>query len=359
MNKKIKILFLVGNFRTGGKERQLTELLKNISPEIFQIKLVIKNLSTHYLDEIKSSLDYEILNHNKFSFSSFLTLNKIINKFKPDIVHSWSDIFSFFCVFLKFKNRYILVDGSIRDANPPKNIDYLIRKIINFFSDTIIANSNAGLIAHGAPKNKSICIYNGFDFFRTDKSIKNTKIGYEIKTKHIVTMIGRVGNQKDFKSYIKMACLTLQKNKNITFLIIGDGDELIEIKNLVPKHLFNHFIFTGNIQNVESYIKITDVGILLTYTEGVPNTLMEFMSFQKPVIASDSGGINELILDNISGYIVPVGDYNTASEKLTYLLNNKTLRDRFGAKGREIISSKFSLNTMINKYQNLYLKYIK
>jgi len=149
---KISILFLIGNLGVGGKERQLVELIKNISPELFEIHLIVKNVNAHYLDKVNlQKINLIDLQKDKFGFSFLLILFNYIKKNKIKIVHSWATPTSFYVSLLKpiFRKDLYLIDGSIRQTLPAKIKHYsfyaIQRYIIKLAANLIIANSKAGL----------------------------------------------------------------------------------------------------------------------------------------------------------------------------------------------------------------------
>jgi glycosyltransferase involved in cell wall biosynthesis len=113
-------------------------------------------------------------------------------------------------------------------------------------------------------------------------------------------------------------------------------------------------IFTGKVTNVEELINACDFGFLLTYCEGIPNTLMEFMALKKPVIATNGGGTNELVAHNESGFLIENNDLDEIVEKTNYLLNNEDIRLQMGENGYQIILKEFSLEKMGESFLKVY-----
>src|ERR1035437_8207319 len=90
---RIKILYIIGSFGVGGKERQLAELIKGLPKDKYSISFIVKNTGAHYLQDIVNDIDYFYsLEEKKFGLRSFLKLNRKIKILKPDIIHSWSSL---------------------------------------------------------------------------------------------------------------------------------------------------------------------------------------------------------------------------------------------------------------------------
>ena len=258
-----------------------------------------------------------------------------------------------------------LVNGNI--ANAPHNLKIwdkeLFRAKLTFpYSDVIIGNSEAGLKAYYAPKSKSMCIHNGFDFNRITelKDREEIKKQFQIKTKYTVAKIAAFTNRKDYKTYIEAALKVVRMHDNVTFLGIGDGPKLEEMKELVPDKFKDRILFTGPQFDVESIINVIDIGVLSTnidiHGEGISNSIMEYMVLGKPVVATEGGGTNEIVVDKKTGFLVPPKSPDIFAEKMQYLLNNPEDAKRMGEAGRQRIYDHFNLDKMTEIYYQLYRK---
>ena len=97
-----------------------------------------------------------------------------------------------------------------------------------------------------------------------------------------------------------------------------------------------------------------DICVLSTFTEGVSNSILEYMALEKPVIATSGGGTNEIVKDNQSGFLISVSDPWKLAEKAELLLNDNDLRRSMGLAGKEIVRQDFSIDTMVDKYISIY-----
>jgi glycosyltransferase involved in cell wall biosynthesis len=362
----MKILYFIGTLRSGGKERRLIELMAGLKEKTdFEILLVLAFNHIDYDYFKKLNINYMSINKKKNhkSLKVFFQLNKIIKEFKPDILHSWGSMQSFYMGPLSFIHRIPLINSQITDA--PPNIPTLsFRNIINkinfFFSDVILSNSNAGLKAYNADNNKkSRVIYNGFDFDRisnlADKeSIKNK---FNIKSKYIVGMVASFSNKKDYTTYIKASQSVLNERNDVTFLCIGAGNDL-PYKNMIDQKYKDKILLLGRQEKVESIMNICEVGVLAsnpnTHGEGISNVIMEFMALGKPVVATQGGGTSEIIINNETGYIIDPKEPFTLKQKILELLSSFYMRTSMGEKGKKKIIEEFSINKMINKFTELY-----
>lgn len=147
---------------------------------------------------------------------------------------------------------------------------------------------------------------------------------------------------------------------DLVFLLIGNGPLLEGLKKKVPVELLNRqIIFTGEREDIESILQIIDIGMLITFYEGISNTIIEYMAMGKPVIATDGGGTSELVLDGVNGFLVQKKNEKQIIEKLELLILNKKLRTDLGRNGYQWVRQKFDITEKTNQYINLYKKLAK
>jgi len=363
MYKKIKLIFVVSTLSSGGQERQLIELLKGLvqKDNIF-FRLVIMTNVIYYKEfcDLKIPIDYIKRRHRK-DITIFYKFFKYCKKVKPDIIHSWGPTPACYSFLISKLLNIKFINGFIRNAFIPKILDnnWIRAKITFPFSDIIIANSRAGLESYGLLNNKKgKVIYNGFDFNRMKniKSKNKIKKIFNINTKYIIGMVSAFSDTKDYKTYIKAAEYVLQKHNDVSFVTVGDGPNLNKCKKLVSPINKEKIKFLGIQQDIESIVNIFDIGILTTYTEGISNSLMEYMALNKPVIATNGGGTKELVIDNKTGYLISRGDSSVLACKIIFLLKHQDVAQKMGNAGQNRLIKIFNLDNMVNSYIEIYKK---
>jgi len=357
----MKILFFVSGLGAGGKERRLTELLKELKYYAnFEFELVVMSHDVHYEEvfNLGIRIHYLIRNIKKDPtvVFKFYKLCKIIN---PDIVHCWDSMTAAYCAPVCKLLRVRLVNGMIADALKQKSIfsDSRFRAAISFpLSQKIVANSMAGILAYSAPQNKSVVIHNGFNFKRLENllNIHSVRSELNISTKNIVGMVATYSTYKDYKTYFNAAKILIDRGIDATFLAIGYKTDSQEASDLIEKKYLPNFRLLGKKSGVESYVNAMDVCILTTFTEGISNSILEYMALKKPVIATDGGGTKEIIVDKITGYLVQQCDPYDVADKIELLLMDYDMRNRMGICGYDRVKEMFSIELMVNKYISLY-----
>lgn len=357
----MKILFIIDTLGSGGKERRLTELLKALKVrQNIEFELVVMSRNIHYREVLDLGINIRyIIRETKKDISVFNKFYKLCRNYRPDIVHCWDSMTAVYlvptCKLLHIK----LVNGMVIDSPVRQNVfnKYWLRARLTFpFSDIIVGNSRAGLLAYKAPESRGYIVYNGFSSERTEKLINKEFIKKQlnINTDYMVGMVATFWENKDYPTYYEAAQSLLAKRKDITFLAIGNNTDSFESLNLIDKQYMENFRFLGKRSDIESYINSMDICILSTFTEGISNSIMEYMALGKPVVATRGGGTSEIVINEETGFLVDPSNPGELAGKIEILLNDRKLREKMGSAGRGRVKDIFSIEQMVTKYINLY-----
>ena len=353
----MKILFFIESMTAGGKERRLTELMKALQARgNFQLELVVMSRDIHYREifDLGIKIQY-LIRKTKKDLSIFRKFYKICKEFNPDIVHCWDSMTAVYatpaCKLLKIK----FFNGMIIGAPAVRDVHWYRARLVFPFSNVIIGNSYAGLKAFKAPKSKSVCIHNGFNFERLHVVSDNCSLRRElgISTKHVVGMVATFSESKDYKTFYAAAQNILEKRNDVTFLAIGKDTDSDLSKAFIEDRFAAYFRLLGKRSEVESLINTMDICVLSTFTEGISNSILEYMAMGKPVIASIGGGTAEIVEHQQTGFLVGPQSPVELMEKIEILLDNQDLRDRMGAAGKERVRKYFSIEKMVDSYVSL------
>jgi glycosyltransferase involved in cell wall biosynthesis/peptidoglycan/xylan/chitin deacetylase (PgdA/CDA1 family) len=357
----MRILFFINLLSAGGKERRLVELLKVLKfRQDCEFELVVMNTEIHYKEVLSLNIPiHYLIRRSKKDISVFRMFYKICRNYKPDIVHCWDSMTAIYsspvCKLLKIK----LVNGLITSSPEKQNIlnkDWFRAKITFPFADIVISNSKAGLEAFDAPSKKSFFVHNGFNFERInniiDPKIINAQLN--IKTKYLIGMVATNSKNKDYLTYFAAAQILLKKRKDITFLAIGENTDSEFLKSQIDEQYIENIRLLGKKSGVESYINALDICVLSTFTEGISNSILEYMALGKPVIATAGGGTNEIVIDQETGFLINRSNPGELAEKIEILLNDNELRGKMGAAGKARIDTYFTIDDMVKNYVILY-----
>ncbi len=323
--------------------------------------------NVHYPHFFELDIPYVVLKKQwqKYDPTVFYKFHQVVKDFKPDYIHTWGRVQSFYALPAVILNRASLINSQITSA-PPQIRKLSIGNIIdtvNFrCSDIILSNSEAGLRAYAPPAHKSKVIYNGLNLNRFSglPPEEEVRAKYRIKTPYTVVMVASVSENKDYGLFLQVAQHVTALRKDISF--VGAGwyrENDVTYKKIIRLSEENpNIIFTGKIDDVESLVSICNVGMLLSnrnvHGEGISNAIMEYMALGKPVIATDAGGTNEIVHHNENGYLITDQSVEGIATLVTDLIDNPEKCQEFGENSKKYIAENFSLNKMGREFETVY-----
>jgi glycosyltransferase involved in cell wall biosynthesis len=245
-----------------------------------------------------------------------------------------------------------------------RRVDFPIRNRFkyNCLSDKIIAISQKikeVLVRGGVIENKIAVIPSGIDTKKFDGVDEAGSLYEEFKIPQGSLVIGTVAHLADHKGHaylLKAIPQVLKELPNCFFLFIGEGELKGFLKARCRKLGINDKVFfTGFREDIPEILSILDLFVLPSHLEGLCTSLMDAMYMGVPVVATNAGGIPEVVEDGKSGILVPPKDPRALAEAIINLLKDEDKRRRFSADGKQRIIEKFTASQMVDKVEQVYL----
>lgn len=346
---------------------------KKITCDILTSDILKKKAKTTLLDNsiqvIYKKCYYNLWNKNPLvNVYSFLKKNY----FKYDLIHAHSYIFftSIQCALLrKLRNfPFVLhIHGGIQtpliessnlfekiQLNFKRNVfDKIMGKFTIESADAIISVSNKDLVLmnkiYNINRNRSFYIPNGVDISRFQKD--------ENKKREFITFIGRLSYIKGIDIFIKVIKELYNNDKRLKFLIIGDGPlrNIVEkAKNDLPITHYKYYPY----EKIQNIYNISKVILLTSRFEGLPTILLESLASETPVIASNVGGVSEIIKTDKNGLLFNQNDIENYIQDIIELISDDTNLAVLGKNGRDLIRKDFTWNIITEKIMRVYQKII-
>lgn len=367
-----------------GSDKALLELLENF-PKNYNPIVVLEN--DGILKEILKKKDILIiksyaikLRKSDFNFFGIIKLiiksinglydiNKQTKNLKIDFVHS-NTTAVFLGAFYSFIFRKKHLWHVHEIVENPKILAKLYPKIVNFFADIIIFNSNASFQNYYniCPKieKKSKIIHNG-QSRKEPKKDENQILDIKknlFKAKEndlIIGLIGRIYKRKGQMVLLDSFNNLLSKQSNIHLVFVGctpAGHEkfLKKFHDKILEYNLNNKVtivdFQEDIWKIYDCIDISIIPSVEPETFGLVAT--ESMLSNLPVIASNLGGLSEVVINNETGFLIEPNNSNQLEEKMELLINEPELRKIFGENGKKRVEENFSTNKFISEFEKVY-----
>jgi glycosyltransferase involved in cell wall biosynthesis len=407
MRKKLKILQIIPTLDRCGAEKQMVLLATHLPKNEFDVEVVVLTRSGAFAEELANANISTTLIGKRLKFDPF-ALNRLkreIKQFQPDLVHTW--LFA-----ANAYGRKAAIDcGVPRIVAGERCVDqwknwyhfYIDRRLARK-TDRIVTNSEGVknfYVKNGLPAEKFVVIPNAVllpetkidDLFSVPVNEIFEEIGvtnfeqegdylpvidseYDSERKtflpiapelrfrqtpFIIGIVARLWQQKQIKDLLWVFETLRFVNLNFHAIIIGDGPEREMLLRLRDQwQLSDRVHFLGQRNDVPRFMTHFDVLLNGSAYEGQSNSILEAMAMEIPVIATDIPGNNDLVIEGVTGLLIPDSgeDFRlrrrTFVEKILFLLENEELRKKMGTAAKTRIEENFSLDQMIRRHLELY-----
>ena len=301
------------------------------------------------------------------NIKAFKKLVKIQEENNYDIVHVHTPVASVYGRLLKIKFHKLKTIYTIHGFHFFKNgsklnwlIYYPIERMMARFTDVAITINEEDFNRAKKIGIKEVYHTNGvgvdlnfYDSKLYDKSKCRAKFNID-ENDFVIAMIAEVNKNKNHMQMIRAVEELCKEHKNIKVLCAGDGPLLNDIKEEINKrNLSNVIQMLGFRRDINEIISCSDVGILMSYREGLPRNIMELMAFGKPVIGTNIRGIKDLIDEGENGYLVEVGDYMKTYYALETLISDRELLKKMSENALNKVD-KYSVENVVQELMVVY-----
>ncbi len=353
-----RICILIKSLANGGAEKQSILLAKALN-EKHTVHFVILNETPQHHAHLSNLSLYNIqYTYLKGSVTSKMKhFVRLLKTKKIDLLFTYLPGDTFFGSIGGRLAGVPFIYGGLRNARIPEWRKRMgLRFVHNYLLDATISNSVCGknyYKANGFNDDKTLVIHNGM--------VIDTVYQHRLDPKVVTILsVGRFAAQKDYETAIKTIAL-LKKSSNLNkpfrYIIIGEGQLEGAVRNWIKKHKCEDVIeVVIDPDNINEYYQKSDIYLCSSILEGLSNTLIEASSHSMPIVATDAGDNNQLVIDGENGYITPTGDVPLLAEKLTLLINNYHQRLDMGKAGYEHLVASFSYEKFCERYLDLVEK---
>lgn len=207
----------------------------------------------------------------------------------------------------------------------------------------------------GLPADRVMVIPNGIDLSPFDQAapIDLTTLGMTAG-RRAVTYVGRLDPQKGLYEFISAANTWLAPLPDYDLLMVGDGPQRGELEALARRLGLDHRIhFVGWRGDVPAILRASELLVLPSRWEGMPNAVLEAMASRLPVVASNAEGVSELLGPQGAEQIAPLGDMQAMAARIVAIATNPVLAARLRQDNRARVEACFSLGAMVDAYSDL------
>lgn len=353
----MKIIQIMPEFGLAGAEimcENLTYELKNMGHDVIVISMYdYHSAITDRLEENKIKVIYL----NKKSGLDLSMITKMISVFrneKPEVIHTHRYVMQYAipaAIITGIKHRVHTVHNvaKMENSKPARVLNSFFFRFANVTPVALSNEIQKTIVEEYKLEKTSIpVVLNGINL---SKCIK--KQSYELQDEIRILHIGRFSNQKNHKGLIEAFILIHEQFPNARLELIGDGENRDKILGQIKKNKLEQSIrILGQQNNVFDYLNNADIFVLPSNYEGIPMTLIEAMATGLPIVATNVGGIPDMLMNAEDAFVVN-NNVTELAEAVEKLLQDKNLRIKFGTNAK-IKSVKFSARVMAERYLKIY-----
>lgn len=179
---------------------------------------------------------------------------------------------------------------------------------------------------------------------------------YIIKDYVEISFMGLIHKDKGLYDLIKVAKRIIENGYNVRVSIAGSG-KVEKLSNLIKNNNLKEFIkYYGYLvgEQKDKFFRNSDIFVLPSYSEAMPIVILEAMAYELPIISTNVGSIPELVNNNINGYLIEAGDFDSLYYRIVDLINDPLKRKKFGKQGRIIVKEKYNNDIITNSIMDIY-----
>ena len=369
------IAHIIYRLDTGGLENGVVNIINNIPESRYRHVVISLTDATSFKDRIRVP-GVKVICLNKqpgHDIGLFFRLYKVLRQLRPEIIHT-RNLAALECVvpawIARVPFRIHSEHGWDTGQGESGSKKYqMLRKVLSVFVHRYIALSvqiQRYLVESvGIPEAKITQIYNGVDVEKFSRQVQgeDTKdslpSGFNDVNTFVIGAVGRMESVKDHKTlaraFIELIRINPKHRHKLRLVLVGDGSMRRDV-DLLLRHAecSENVWFAGNRKDVPLLLGAMDVFVLPSLNEGISNTILEAMSMGLPVVATRVGGNAELVLNGVTGYLVPHSNPNELCQAIDRYLADENVVLRHGVAGRERVKAQFSLHRMVEEYMQIY-----
>jgi len=358
-----RIVYVIATLDRGGSESQMVRLATGLDRSRFDPVVICLTRGGPLEARLSDARVTTVIlkKRRKLDLSVLRRLTDLFRLFGPDIVHTWlftSNFYGRWAALRAAVPHLVASERSTDDSKP-----WLNRRIDRWLAprtDRFVANCEAVrrvcLDRLGVSDDRIVVIPNGLESARIPAGVREEFRAREGLPEDALLFVtaGRLDRTKAVDDIIRAFATVAPEFPASYLVVIGGGVELDGLARLVAElGLAERVLFLGEVPDPGGVLAASDVFVFASLYEGLPNAVLEAMGAGLPVVATDVGGIPEVVTDGEAGHLVPVRRPDQLAKRMLELARDPELRRRLGEVGRARVAE-FTVERMVGAYEALY-----
>jgi glycosyltransferase involved in cell wall biosynthesis len=369
--ERLRILYTVNRMDIGGSQTHLLQVLRLLDRHQFEPMLCCLSSEGALLETARETGATVVgvgLGRLKSpaAVGAVLRLTGFMRRARIDIVHNYLLRANVAGTLAARMARVPLVLNSKRGCHEMRGLELAAVRLSNRLADCVTANAEAvRRFVHdneGCPLEKMVVIPSGID---TDRFAPLAPADYKARLgvapdRKVVGIVTRMRVRKGVEEFLRAMAMVRERRPEACAVVVGEVDLDASLRAMVQElGLDGHLHLLGRRSDMAEVLSAFDLFVLSSHDEGMSNAILEAMAMQRPVVATDVGGTNEVVQDGRTGVLVPAKDPAALAQGILRVLDNAQEATVMGERGRAIAVERFSARAMVRQMEELYMQLLE
>ncbi|HJX67747.1 MAG TPA: glycosyltransferase [Candidatus Limnocylindrales bacterium] len=362
---RVRVLEVMATGTNGGAQEHVHSLVTRLNPECYEVRVVSLSHGSSVRRLQRAGVDVTVIDEPD-DRRAVRELADSVASFAPEIIHNHmyrAEVIGTRAALLlgeKGCKRPAIISTvhssrirCVDDRQTIRQLTLLMDRLI------VVSRAIEGKVREegrvGAPVS---LIYNGVDLQRYNHQQPCCTLHDEYRIPEdapIVGVVARLEAEKGHRTLIDAWPEVLAAVPNAWLLVVGEGSERDALEAEAASLGVNgRIVFTGRREDVPAVTAALDVAVLPSYREAQGLSVLEAMALSRPVVASNVGGIPEMIEDGVTGLLVPPNDCDALAAALIKLLTDHPYADMIARRGHDLVHERFCIELMVNSIESIY-----
>jgi glycosyltransferase involved in cell wall biosynthesis len=362
---RIRVVEVLATGTTGGAQEHVFGLVSRMDRSRFDVSVVSLSPGSAVRRLERAGFDVLVIDEHDDAIATGALAAHLVD-IRPDVIHNHmyrAELVGTRAAIAlgEVGHRRPYIVSTVHSSRVRSEEDREMLRVLTPQIDQLIAVSKMiedKLVAEGRTGAPVTRIYNGVDLSRYDHMEPCCTLPEEYGMEpgsQIVGVVARLEPEKGHPTLLEAWPQVLRAVPDAYLLIVGEGSrrEVLEAQTR-DLRIAHRVVFTGRRDDVPAVTAALDVAVLPSYREAQGLSILEALALSRPVVASDVGGIPEMITDGVNGLLVPPHDADALATAIVRLLRDHPYADTLGRTGHDMVHDRFCIDLMVESVQAIY-----
>jgi glycosyltransferase involved in cell wall biosynthesis len=362
---RIRVVEVLATGTSGGAQEHLFGLVTRMDPSRFDVSVVSLSPGSAVRKLQRAGFDVLVIDEPDDAIAVGALAAHLVD-IRPDVIHNHmyrAELVGTRAAIAlgEIGHRRPYIVSTVHSSRVRSEEDREMLRLLTPRMDQLIAVSSTieeKLEREGRTSAPIRRIYNGVDLSRYDHQEPCCTLPEEYGLEpgsQIVGVVARLEPEKGHPTLLEAWPAVLRAVPDAYLLIVGEGTRREALEALARQLRIAHrVVFTGRRDDVPAVTAALDVAVLPSYREAQGLSILEALALSRPVVASNVGGIPEMITDGVNGLLVPPHDADALAAAITRLLCDHPFADTLGRRGHDMVHDRFCIDLMVDAVQQIY-----